>query len=79
MNRVIIKKIDNIIKNLSETEQLDIIVYVSSRLKNKLKHHRPIDLAGFLLGKVDPNFNIDSALKEIRGDWLKKKNNKTNE
>ena len=79
MNQVIIKKIENIIENLSETEQLDIIVYVSSRLKNRLKHHRPVDLAGFLCGEVDPKFNIDNALKKIRGNWLKKRNNNNNE
>ena len=51
---------------MSEEEQLELISYIASNLKSSRKPRHPLDLEGFSVGKVDPNFDIDSALKEMR-------------
>lgn len=71
MNKANIQKFQNLLQNFSESEQLDLIAYVASNLKKKTKSHTPLNLANFIAGKVDPNFDIDKALKEIRGEWIR--------
>ena len=74
MNTAIENKFDYLLQNLSETEQLDLIAHVAAKLKKKHSTRSPIDLAGYLAGKVDPNFDIDEALQEIRRRWPKEWN-----
>ena len=71
MNSVLARKIDSLLCRMSEEEQLELISYIASNLRSSRKRRPPLDLEGFLVGKVDPNFDIDSALKEIREEWLK--------
>ena len=74
MNTATENKFDYLLQNLSETEQLDLIAHVAAKLKKKQSAQSPIDLAGFLAGKVDSNFDIDKALQEIRRGWSKEWN-----
>ncbi|NUM77850.1 hypothetical protein HUU40_26105 [candidate division KSB1 bacterium] len=69
MNTTIESKLDDLLQNLSEAEQLDLIAHVAAKLKKKHSTRAPIDLAGYLAGKVDSNFDIDEALQEIRKGW----------
>ncbi len=71
MNPILAKKLDLLLGRMSEEEQLELISYIASNLKPSRKRRHPLDLEGFLVGKVDPNFDIDSALKEMREEWLK--------
>jgi len=71
MNSILATKIDIFLCRMSEEEQLELISYIASNLKSSRKRRRPLDLEGFLVGKVDQNFDIDSALKEMREEWLK--------
>ena len=71
MNSILAKKIDFLLGRMSEEEQLELISYIASNLKPSRKRRHPLDLKGFLVGKVDPNFDIDSAVKEMREEWLK--------
>lgn len=66
MNSILAEKIDFLLGRMSEEEQLELISYVASNLKSSRRRQHPLDLEGFLVGKVDPNFDIDSALKEMR-------------
>ena len=65
------EKLDILLGRISEEEQLELISYIASNLKSSRRRQHPLDLEGFLVGKVDPNFDIDSALKEMREEWLK--------
>jgi len=72
MNSILAEKIGFLLGRMSEEEQLELISYIASNLKSSRRSQNSLDLEGFLVGKVDPNFDIDSALKEIREEWLKK-------
>ncbi|RIK78558.1 hypothetical protein DCC62_07285 [candidate division KSB1 bacterium] len=74
MNTPTENKFDYLLQNLSETEQLDLIAHVAAKLKKKHSAQSPLNLAGYLAGKVDPNFDIDEALQEIRRGWSKEWN-----
>ncbi|MGH7495965.1 MAG: hypothetical protein ACREOO_26735 [bacterium] len=74
MNNTAAHKFDLLLQHLSETEQLDLIAHVAAKLKKKHSVRSPMDLAGYLAGKVDPNFDIDKALKEIKIGWSKEWN-----
>ena len=67
MNHVATQRFETFIQQLSEAEQLDLIAYVAAKLKIKQSARPPLDLAGYLSGKVQTDFDIDAALKEIRG------------
>lgn len=69
MNTTVESKFDHLLQSLSEAEQLDLIAHVAAKLKKKHGTRSPIDLAGYLAGKVDSNFDIDEALREIRIGW----------
>ncbi len=74
MNHVATQRFESLLQQLSETEQLDLIAFVAAKLKTKKSARLPLNLAGFLSGKVQADFNIDAALKEIRGEWQKEHN-----
>ena len=69
------EKLDLLLGRISEEEQLELISYIASNLKPSRTRRHPLDLEGFSVGKVDPNFDIDSALKEMREEWLKECDN----
>ena len=71
MNSILAEKIGFLLGRMSEEEQLELISYIASNLKSSRRSQNSLDLEGFLVGKVDPNFDIDSALKEMREEWLK--------
>lgn len=66
-----IKKFDEVLQGFSEAEQLNLIAYVAAKLKKGHRRRRPQDLAGFLVGKVDRDLDIDFVLREARSEWLK--------
>lgn len=74
MNHIATQRLEALLQQLSEAEQLDLIAHVAAKLKNKQAARRSHDLAGYLAGKVQADFNIDAALEEIRGAWLKERN-----
>lgn len=74
MNQIATQRFESLLQQLSETEQLDLIAYVAAKLKKKKTVHSPFDLSGYLTGKVQVDFDIDAALKEIRSEWLKEQN-----
>lgn len=68
MSEITLKKFEMLLNDLSETEQLELISYIVSKFKHKQvdQQRRLIDLSGFLVGKVGPDFDIDNVLKEAR-------------
>jgi len=74
MNHIATQRFESLLQQLSETEQLDLIAFVAAKLKNKKTARPPLELTGFLSGKVQADFDIDAALKEIRGEWMKEQN-----
>lgn len=65
-----IAKYESILENLSESEQFDLLAYIASKLKRISHKGKRRDLYGILSDKVDPDFDIEAALKEIRSKWL---------
>jgi len=70
MNQAITERIEPLLRDMSESDLIELITHLMLYLKQTHKKKESIDLDGYLKDKVNPNFDIDEALKDIRQKWL---------
>jgi hypothetical protein len=65
----VLEHIKHLSDGLSQEEKLSLAAYLSS-MENSV-HRKPRDLYGIWKDGFPKDFDIDTALREIRGDWQK--------
>ncbi len=63
-------QIQPLLLNLSRQEKLQLVSLLAEQLRQQAPI-QPIDLEGRWQGAFPPDFDLDQALQEIRGEWLK--------
>jgi hypothetical protein len=65
----VIEHIKQLTESLSDEERRSLAAYLSSR--DTGAHGQPRDLYGIWKDGFPKDFDLDSALREIRGEWQK--------
>lgn len=74
MNTVSLENVTNLAEKLPLEEQLILVEKLAQNLRRRVradqrKEKQPQNLYGIWRTAVPPDFNIDAALSEIRGDY----------
>jgi hypothetical protein len=68
----VLEQVTQLADRLSPPEQLQLVEHLAKRLRMQaLKAKKPQSLRGIWKDKFPEDADIDSALREIRGEWLK--------
>jgi hypothetical protein len=65
----VLEHIKELSASLSEEEKHALAAYLTSL--DRLPHRKPRDLYGIWKDGFPSDFDVDSALREIRGEWQK--------
>ena len=68
----VLETVTEMADRLSPSEQLRLVEHLAKRLqKRSFETKKPRSLRGIWKGKFPEDFDIDTALHEIRSEWLK--------
>lgn len=71
MGRAMLAAVEQLASQLEPEEQLALLEYVASNLRRGTASPSPQDLYGVWRGRFPEDFDVDSALQEIRTAWLR--------
>jgi len=68
----VLEQVTQMADQLSPPEQLQLVEHIAKHLQTRtLKAKKPQSLRGIWKDKFSEDADIDTALREIRGEWLK--------
>lgn len=71
MSESTLKQVTRLADQLSFEEKLVLVEHLAQSLRQNQQERKPQDLRGIWSGYFPQDFDIDSALKDIRHEWEK--------
>ncbi len=71
MSEATLQQVTRLADQLSFEEKLFLVEHLAQSLRQNQQEHKPKDLRGIWSGRFPQDFDIDSALKDIRHEWEK--------
>lgn len=69
MSDTTLTRVEQLVDQLSFTDQLSLVEYLAQRLRQATLQKQPQDLYGVWRGRFPDDFDVESALGDIRRRW----------